>query len=126
MSTAITVSHIERKSELLDQIIIVIGGSSGIGLETAQRARAEGAKLILTRRNPEHLHRAASAADPLRTQALDTPYLRYAARHALDRAYRARAAGALEPDPQAGARGGIHGVSVRRPLRGPRRRLGRP
>jgi NAD(P)-dependent dehydrogenase (short-subunit alcohol dehydrogenase family) len=31
---------------------VVIGGSAGIGLETARRARAEGADVILTGRNP--------------------------------------------------------------------------
>jgi NADP-dependent 3-hydroxy acid dehydrogenase YdfG len=49
----------------------VIGGSSGIGLETARRARAEGAKLILTGRDPERLQRAASELDALRTAAFD-------------------------------------------------------
>jgi NAD(P)-dependent dehydrogenase (short-subunit alcohol dehydrogenase family) len=71
MSTAITVSQIQRNPELLDQTVIVIGGSAGIGLETARRARAEGAKLILTGRNPERLQRAASEVDALSTAAFD-------------------------------------------------------
>ena len=50
----------EREPELLGQTVVVIGGSAGIGFETARRARAEGAKLILTGRNPERLQRAAS------------------------------------------------------------------
>jgi NAD(P)-dependent dehydrogenase (short-subunit alcohol dehydrogenase family) len=37
---------------------LVIGGSSGIGLETARRARAEGADVILTARNPDRLQAA--------------------------------------------------------------------
>ena len=49
----------------------MIGGSAGIGLETARRARAEGAKLILTGRNPERLQRAASELDALSTAAFD-------------------------------------------------------
>jgi len=49
----------------------VIGGSAGIGLETARRARAEGAKLILTGRNPERLQRAASELDALSAAAFD-------------------------------------------------------
>ena len=53
MSTAITASHIQREPELLEQTVVVIGGSAGIGLETARRARAEGAKLILTGRSQE-------------------------------------------------------------------------
>ena len=60
MSTATTASPIQREPELLGQTVVVIGGSAGIGLETARRARAEGAKLILTGRNPERLQRAAS------------------------------------------------------------------
>jgi NAD(P)-dependent dehydrogenase (short-subunit alcohol dehydrogenase family) len=43
--------------ELLGQTVVVIGGSAGIGLETARRAREEGADVILTARNPDRLHR---------------------------------------------------------------------
>jgi NAD(P)-dependent dehydrogenase (short-subunit alcohol dehydrogenase family) len=42
---------------LSGQTVVVIGGSSGIGLETARRARAEGADVIITARNPEALQR---------------------------------------------------------------------
>jgi NAD(P)-dependent dehydrogenase (short-subunit alcohol dehydrogenase family) len=45
------------KAELGGQTVVVIGGSSGIGLETARRARAEGAGVILTARDPDRLHR---------------------------------------------------------------------
>jgi len=71
MSTAITVSHIEREPELLGQTVVVIGGSAGIGFETARRASAEGAKVILTGRNPERLQRAATEVDALSTAAFD-------------------------------------------------------
>jgi NAD(P)-dependent dehydrogenase (short-subunit alcohol dehydrogenase family) len=71
MSTATTTSAIPRGPELLGQTVVVIGGSAGIGLETARRARAEGAKLILTGRNPERLQRAASELDVLSTAAFD-------------------------------------------------------
>jgi NAD(P)-dependent dehydrogenase (short-subunit alcohol dehydrogenase family) len=37
----------------------VVGGSAGIGFETARRARAAGANVVLTGRNPERLERAA-------------------------------------------------------------------
>jgi len=56
---------------LLGQTVLVIGGSAGIGLETARRARAEGAKLILTGRNRERLVRAASELDALSSAAFD-------------------------------------------------------
>ena len=52
-------STTEHKPGLLGQTVVVIGGSAGIGLETARRARAEGASLILTGRNPERLEEAA-------------------------------------------------------------------
>jgi len=58
-------------SELAGQTVVVIGGSAGIGLETARRARAEGADVILTGRNPEHLERAASELGALSTSAFD-------------------------------------------------------
>src|SRR3954452_25546184 len=50
----------QREPELGGQTVVVIGGSAGIGLETARRARAEGADLILTARNPERLQAAAA------------------------------------------------------------------
>jgi NAD(P)-dependent dehydrogenase (short-subunit alcohol dehydrogenase family) len=71
MKTATTVSPIRHEPELLGQTVVVIGGSDGIGLETARRARAEGAKLILTGRDPERLQRTASELDALSTAAFD-------------------------------------------------------
>jgi NAD(P)-dependent dehydrogenase (short-subunit alcohol dehydrogenase family) len=71
MNAAITSSHFEREPELLGQTVVVIGGSAGIGLETARRASAEGAKLILTGRSPEPLQRAASEVHALSTSAFD-------------------------------------------------------
>jgi NAD(P)-dependent dehydrogenase (short-subunit alcohol dehydrogenase family) len=46
-------------SELAGQTVVVIGGSAGIGFETARRARAEGAEVIVTARNPDRLEQAA-------------------------------------------------------------------
>ncbi len=71
MSTAPSSSDIQRKPELLGQTVVVIGGSAGIGLETARRASAEGAKLILTGRNPDRLQRAASEVHALSSSAFD-------------------------------------------------------
>src|SRR5262249_38806583 len=71
MSTVTTSPPIRREPELLGQTVVVIGGSSGIGLETARRARAEGARVILTGRNAEHLQHAASEVDALSTAAFD-------------------------------------------------------
>ena len=71
MSAATTPSPMQREPGLLGQTVVVIGGSAGIGFETARRARAEGAKLILTGRNPERLERAASEVGSLSTAAFD-------------------------------------------------------
>jgi len=60
-----------RGSELIGQTVVVIGGSAGIGLETARRARAEGADVILTGRNAERLQRAASELGAHSTAAFD-------------------------------------------------------
>jgi NAD(P)-dependent dehydrogenase (short-subunit alcohol dehydrogenase family) len=61
----------QRKPELLGQTVVLIGGSAGIGLETARRARAEGADVILTGRNPDRLDEAAQAVGAQRTAAFD-------------------------------------------------------
>jgi NAD(P)-dependent dehydrogenase (short-subunit alcohol dehydrogenase family) len=71
MTTAPTAVSTQREPELLGQTVVVIGGSAGIGLETARRARAEGASVILTGRNPEHLKRAALELDAQRIAAFD-------------------------------------------------------
>src|SRR6202140_1976991 len=71
MSTASTPSPIRRESALAGQIVVVIGGSAGIGLETARLACAEGAKLILAARTPEPLQRAASELGAISTAAFD-------------------------------------------------------
>jgi NADP-dependent 3-hydroxy acid dehydrogenase YdfG len=59
MTTQIATVSASREPDLLGQTVVVIGGSSGIGLETARRARAEGADVVLTGRDPERLQRAA-------------------------------------------------------------------
>ena len=71
MSTTALASTIQREPELLGQTVVVIGGSAGIGFETARRARMEGAKVILTARNPERLKHAAAEIDALSTATFD-------------------------------------------------------
>ncbi|MGZ6070777.1 MAG: SDR family oxidoreductase [Myxococcaceae bacterium] len=71
MSTATTASPPQRAPELLGQTVVVIGGSAGIGLETARRARAEGANLVLTARNLERLRQVATELGALRSAAFD-------------------------------------------------------
>ena len=71
MSTASTRFHIEHEPQLLGQTIVVIGGSAGIGFETARRARAEGAEVILTGRNRERLRDAGAEVEAQSTAAFD-------------------------------------------------------
>jgi len=51
---------IAREPGLPGQTVVVIGGSAGIGLETARQARTEGADVVLTGRDHERLERAAT------------------------------------------------------------------
>jgi len=65
--------------QLDGQTVVLIGGSAGIGLETARRARAEGAEVVLTGRNPERLRVAADdvgARDVAAFDANDSAALR--------------------------------------------------
>jgi NAD(P)-dependent dehydrogenase (short-subunit alcohol dehydrogenase family) len=71
MSTATIPSPIHHEPALLGQTVIVIGGSSGIGFETARRASAEGAKVILAARDPERLKHAATEVGASSTAAFD-------------------------------------------------------
>jgi NAD(P)-dependent dehydrogenase (short-subunit alcohol dehydrogenase family) len=59
MTTEPSVTPTQRDRELLGQTVVVIGGSAGIGLATARRARAEGAEVVLVGRNRERLQHAA-------------------------------------------------------------------
>jgi NAD(P)-dependent dehydrogenase (short-subunit alcohol dehydrogenase family) len=58
-------------SRLEGQTVVVLGGSAGIGLETARLARSEGAEVIITGRNPERLERAAQDVGATSTAAFD-------------------------------------------------------
>jgi NAD(P)-dependent dehydrogenase (short-subunit alcohol dehydrogenase family) len=64
-------SPTQREPELLNQTVLVIGGSAGIGLETARRARQEGAKVVITGRNPNRLLSAAREIGAQSTAAFD-------------------------------------------------------
>jgi short-subunit dehydrogenase len=61
----------QREPELAGQTVVVIGGSAGIGFETARRARTEGAEVNLTGRNPDRLERAALELGAKRSMAID-------------------------------------------------------
>ncbi len=71
MTTETAAPSTEREPGLLGQTVVVIGGSSGIGLETARLARADGAKVILTGRDPDRLQHAASELGAMSTATFD-------------------------------------------------------
>ena len=59
------------RAGLAGQKVVVIGGSSGIGLETARQARSESADVIVAGRDPERLERAARELGALSSAAFD-------------------------------------------------------
>jgi NAD(P)-dependent dehydrogenase (short-subunit alcohol dehydrogenase family) len=60
-----------REPELAGQTVVLIGGSAGIGLATARRARSEGAEVILTGRDPDRLRQAGQEVGAFRVAAFD-------------------------------------------------------
>lgn len=66
MTTHATAPLTRREPELRGQTVVVIGGSAGIGLETARGARAEGADVVLAGRDPQRLEQAARVASSAR------------------------------------------------------------
>jgi NAD(P)-dependent dehydrogenase (short-subunit alcohol dehydrogenase family) len=71
MTTAPDAGSYRGEPGLTGQTVVVLGGSAGIGLETARRARAEGADVILAARDPERLEKAAAEVGAVRTAAFD-------------------------------------------------------
>src|ERR1700749_2895216 len=71
MSPDTTAAVAAREPELIGQIVGAIGGSAATGVGTARLARAEGAEVILTGRNPERLERAAAEVGATSTAAFD-------------------------------------------------------
>jgi NAD(P)-dependent dehydrogenase (short-subunit alcohol dehydrogenase family) len=63
--------HPAPEPQLAGQTVVLIGGSSGIGLETARRARVEGAEVILTGRNAARLEAASGEVGARSTAAFD-------------------------------------------------------
>lgn len=59
------------QAQLHDQTVVVIGGSAGIGLETARLARAAGAQLVLTARHAGRLADVASELGNCQTASFD-------------------------------------------------------
>jgi NAD(P)-dependent dehydrogenase (short-subunit alcohol dehydrogenase family) len=71
MTTVTPAPASRREPALAGQTVVLIGGSAGIGLETARSARAEGADVILVGRDPGRLAAAAETVGAAGTAAFD-------------------------------------------------------
>lgn len=70
MASVSATASAQQEPVLLGQTVVVIGGSAGIGLETARLAHRQGAAVILTARDPGRLQRAGHELEA-RTAAFD-------------------------------------------------------
>lgn len=66
-----TGSKPNQHQEMAGQTVVVIGASSGIGLETARHVRALGGQVVMVGRDPGRLERAAEEVQPLSTMSFD-------------------------------------------------------
>jgi NAD(P)-dependent dehydrogenase (short-subunit alcohol dehydrogenase family) len=71
MATATTSVPATREPRLVGQNVVVIGGSAGIGLETARTARSEGAEVVITGRDAKRLEHAARDLSARSSAAFD-------------------------------------------------------
>jgi NAD(P)-dependent dehydrogenase (short-subunit alcohol dehydrogenase family) len=71
MTGATVASDTGDHQDLVGRTVVVIGGSAGIGLETARVARARGAEVVLTARDSGRLRDAADQVDASGTAAFD-------------------------------------------------------
>jgi NAD(P)-dependent dehydrogenase (short-subunit alcohol dehydrogenase family) len=71
MTSPTTPVATRRAPDLAGQTVVILGGSAGIGFETARRALAEGAKVIVTGRHRDRLDQAAAELGAHGTAAFD-------------------------------------------------------
>jgi NAD(P)-dependent dehydrogenase (short-subunit alcohol dehydrogenase family) len=71
MENASTSVSVAREPRLLGQTVVVIGGSAGIGFETARLARSEGADVVVAARDAKRLEQAARDLSARSSVALD-------------------------------------------------------
>jgi NAD(P)-dependent dehydrogenase (short-subunit alcohol dehydrogenase family) len=60
-----------REPQLAGQTVVVLGGSSGMGFETARQARSEGADVVLSGRDPKRVEHAARELGAVSSAAFD-------------------------------------------------------
>jgi NAD(P)-dependent dehydrogenase (short-subunit alcohol dehydrogenase family) len=71
VSTTATRPPVRPDEALLGQTVVVLGGSSGIGLETARQVRGLGADVVLTGRDPDRLQHAVTEVAARSSAAFD-------------------------------------------------------
>ncbi len=71
MTSETLVRELPRSLDLTGQTVVVLGGSSGIGLETARLAHACGAEVVVTARDAERLRAAADEVGAREAVAFD-------------------------------------------------------
>lgn len=64
---------LHRKKKLSEQVVVITGASSGIGLVTAKRAAARGAAVVLAARNERDLERALREIEASGGRAIAVP-----------------------------------------------------
>jgi NAD(P)-dependent dehydrogenase (short-subunit alcohol dehydrogenase family) len=70
-TTEMRSSVVSGHGQLAGQTVVVIGGSSGIGLETARLAHTEGADVLITGRDHDRLEQAAKDVGATNVSAFD-------------------------------------------------------
>jgi NAD(P)-dependent dehydrogenase (short-subunit alcohol dehydrogenase family) len=63
-------SRSKRRMDFAGRVVVITGGSRGLGLVLARRFRAKGARVALLARNDEELRRAAWSLDPNKRNVL--------------------------------------------------------
>jgi len=63
----------KREENLKDQVVLITGGSKGLGLALARQFAAEGCRLAITARNREELHGAQRELERCGAQVLSVP-----------------------------------------------------
>ena len=71
MTSETLAAPVALPQDLLGQTVVVLGGSAGIGLETARLARAHGAEVVLAARDPDRLREAADRLGARSAAAFD-------------------------------------------------------
>jgi NAD(P)-dependent dehydrogenase (short-subunit alcohol dehydrogenase family) len=64
-------NSMQRGNGLQHKRVVVLGGSSGIGLEVAKQAASQGAEVVIASSNPERVQKAVESIGAAQGQAID-------------------------------------------------------